>query len=327
MADRETKRILVTGAVGQIGSELTLYLRELYGDDNVLASDLRHDIPAEIAASGPFEALDVTNIRKLRDLCSRYEIDTIYHLAAILSGSGERNPDLAWHVNMEGLKNILDIAHDRNMVRVVVPSSIAVFGPTTPRDETPQETLLRPTSIYGVTKVAGELLCDYYFSKFGLDVRGVRYPGLISWKTMPGGGTTDYAVEIFHEAVKSGEYTCFLKPDTTLPMMYMPDALRALVDLGRADGSRLRYRNAYNLASLSFSAAELADAIRKQMPDFKINYEPDYRQSIADGWPKSIDDTAAREDWDWQPEYDLDAMVSDMLGNLQRIYGRSQPVS
>ncbi|MFH0881630.1 MAG: L-threonine 3-dehydrogenase [bacterium] len=326
MTDGETKRILVTGAVGQIGSELTLYLRKRYGNDNVLASDLRHDIPEEVASSGPLESLDVTNIRKLRDLCVRYEIDTIYHLAAILSGSGERNPDLAWHVNMEGLKNILDVARERNMVRVMVPSSIAVFGPSTPRDQTPQETLLRPSSIYGVTKVAGELLCDYYFRKFGLDVRGVRYPGLISWKTPPGGGTTDYAVEIFHEAIKSGRYSCFVKPETTLPMMYMPDALRALVDLAEADGSRLRYHNSYNLASFSFSAEELAGVIKKHLPEFEVSYEPDYRQAIADGWPKTIDDSAAQEDWGWKPEYDLEAMAVDMLENLRGVYDEKETI-
>jgi len=326
VADGETRRILVTGAVGQIGSELTLLLRERYGNENVLAADLRHDIPAEVAASGPFESIDVTNIRKLRDLCIRYEINTIYHLAAILSGSGERNPDLAWHVNMEGLKNVLDIANERKMARVMVPSSIAVFGPSTPRDQTPQETQLRPTSIYGVTKVAGELLCDYYYRKFDLDVRGVRYPGLISWKTQPGGGTTDYAVEIFHEAINTGRYTCFVKPETTLPMMYMPDALRGLVTLAEADGSRLRYRNAYNLASFSFSVQELAAVIKKHMPGFEISYEPDYRQAIADGWPKTIDDSAAQQDWGWKPEFDLEAMVVDMLENLRQVYGEKETV-
>lgn len=312
------KKILVTGAVGQIGSELTLRLRDEYGGENVLASDLKHDIPEELADTGPFEALDVTNIRKLRDICERYQIDTIYHLAAILSGSGERNPDLAWHVNMEGLKNVLDVAQEMEMTRVMVPSSIAVFGPSTPRDQTPQETLLRPTSIYGVTKVAGELLCDYYFNKWGLDVRGVRYPGLISWKTLPGGGTTDYAVEIFHEALKNGRYTCFVRSDTTLPMMYMPDALRGLTDLAKADGSRLRFRNAYNLASFSFSAEELANAIKVHIPSFEIDYKPDYRQRIADGWPKTINDNSAKDDWDWEPEFSLEDMVKDMLENLER---------
>lgn len=318
--DGATRRILVTGAVGQIGSELTIKLREEYGSENVLASDLNHDVPKEIADTGTFEAIDVTNIRKLRDICGRYEIDTIYHLAAILSGSGERNPDLAWHVNMEGLKNVLDVAQEMNMVRVMVPSSIAVFGPSTPREQTPQETLLRPTSIYGVTKVAGELLCDYYFSKWGLDVRGVRYPGLISWKTHPGGGTTDYAVEIFHEALKSGKYTCFVRPETTLPMMYMPDALRGLINLAHADGKRLRFRNAYNLACFSFSAEELAEAIKAHIPSFQVDYKPDYRQRIADGWPKTINDTAAKEDWDWEPEFSLEDMVKDMLENLERVF-------
>lgn len=319
MATGEMKRILVTGALGQIGSELTLELRKEYGADNVVATDLRNDVPKEFAESGPYENLDVTEGSSLLNVVKKHEIDTIYHLAAILSGVGEQRPELAYQVNMNGLKNILDVAKDRDMVRVMVPSSIAVFGPTTPHDNTPQETVLRPTSMYGVTKVAGELLCDYYWKKFGLDVRGVRYPGLISWKTPPGGGTTDYAVAIYHEAIQKKHYTCFVKESTVLPMMYMPDALRAIIDLAKADGSRLRYRNAYNIGALSFDVAELANSIRQRIPDFTIDYDPDYRQAIADGWPHTVDDRAARLDWDWKPEFDLDAMTDDMLSNLGRL--------
>jgi len=231
---------------------------------------------------------------------------------------GEQQPDLAFQVNISGLKNVLDVAKDAGMKRVMVPSSIAVFGPTTPQNNTPQETVLRPTSMYGITKVSGELLCDYYFNKFGLDVRGVRYPGLISWKTPPGGGTTDYAVAIYHHAIRDGHYTCFVKESTILPMMYMPDALRAIIDLAEADGSRLRYRNAYNIGALSFDVAELASSIREHLPRFTVSYEPDFRQQIADGWPHSVDDSAARADWDWKPMFDLSAMTADMLANLKR---------
>ncbi|MCB2199148.1 NAD-dependent epimerase/dehydratase family protein [bacterium] len=313
------KRILVTGALGQIGSELTLELRKQYGADNVVATDLRNDVPKDFAESGPYENLDVTEGSSLLNVVKKHKIDTIYHLAAILSGVGEQRPELAYSVNMNGLKNVLDVAKDRGMARVMVPSSIAVFGPSTPHDNTPQETVLRPTSMYGVTKVAGELLCDYYWKKFGLDVRGVRYPGLISWKTPPGGGTTDYAVAIYHEAIQKKHYTCFVKESTVLPMMYMPDALRAIIDLAKADGNRLRYRNAYNISALSFDVAELADSIRQHIPEFTVAYEPDYRQQIADGWPHTVDDRAARLDWDWKPEYDLSAMTEDMLSNLGRL--------
>ncbi len=315
MAER-TERVLVTGALGQIGSELVQSLRSRYGGDHVVASDMRTDAAPEICEGGPCEQLDVTDGKKLAEICDRYKVDTIYHLAAILSGVGEQKPDLAFDVNINGLKNVLDVARERKMHRVMVPSSIAVFGPTTPRDNTPQETLLRPTSMYGVTKVAGELLCDYYWQKYGLDVRGVRYPGLISYKTPPGGGTTDYAVAIYYDAIQHGKYNCFVSEDTVLPMMYMPDALRALIELAEAPGEKLRYRNAYNLAALSFSAGELAESIKKRMPDFDVVYEPDFHQAIADSWPKSIDDSAAREDWNWQPEYDLDRMTDDMLDEL-----------
>jgi nucleoside-diphosphate-sugar epimerase len=310
------KRILVTGAMGQIGSELTHKLRDLYGNDNVVATDLRSDNSEELSDHGPFETLDVVDGENLNSIVKKYDIDTIYHLAAILSGVGEKKPELAYEVNMTGLKNILDVSRQNDLVRVMVPSSIAVFGPTTPQDNTPQETILRPNSMYGVTKVAGELLCDYYWKKFGLDVRGVRYPGLISYKTPPGGGTTDYAVAIYYDAVKQKSYECFVEESTVLPMMYMPDALNAIIDLACAKGSRLRYRNAYNVGALSFNVAELADSIKKHISEFKVSYAPDYRQAIANSWPHSLDDSAAREDWDWKPEFDLDRMTTDMLENL-----------
>jgi nucleoside-diphosphate-sugar epimerase len=313
-----TKRILVTGALGQIGSELVQQLRKMHGGENVVASDLRNDPPSDFCDGGPCELLDVTDGKRLAEVCKRYEIDTIYHLAAILSAVGEQKPDLAFDVNMPGLKNVLDVAKELKMRRVMVPSSIAVFGPSTPRDNTPQETLLRPTSMYGVTKVAGELMCDYYWQKYGLDVRGVRYPGLISHKTLPGGGTTDYAVAIYYDAVQKGRYSCFVSEDTVLPLMYMPDALRAIIELEEAPGDRLRFRNAYNIAALSFSAGELAASIQKRLPDFSVTYEPDFHQEIANSWPRSLDDSAAREDWNWSPEYDLDRMTDDMLGVLTK---------
>ncbi|MBD3167368.1 NAD-dependent epimerase/dehydratase family protein [bacterium] len=312
------KSILVTGALGQIGSELVAELRTKYGHDNVIATDLR-DPRETLSVEPPYEQLDVLDRNRLWEVSKRYGIDTIYHLAAILSAVGEKKPDLAWDVNMRGLKNILDLGMERNMTRIMVPSSIAVFGPTTPVDDTPQETLLRPNSMYGVTKVAGELLCDYYWSKYKLDVRGVRYPGLISYKTPPGGGTTDYAVAIYVDAIKKGRYTCFVREDTVLPMMYMPDALKAIIDLAEADGETLRYRNAYNIAALSFDVAQLAESIQRHIPEFEVRYEPDFHQAIADSWPNTIDDTAARDDWHWQPNFDLDAMTDDMLANLRRM--------
>ncbi|GBE29710.1 MAG TPA: NAD-dependent epimerase/dehydratase family protein [Bacteroidetes bacterium] len=317
MAEK-TKRILVTGALGQIGSELVHRLREMYGGDGVVASDMRDRAPAAMTDSGPFEHLDVLDAEGLAALCRQYEIGQVYHLAAILSGVGELKPDLAYNVNMTGLKNVLDVAKEMKMSRVMVPSSIAVFGPSTPRDNTPQETLLRPISMYGVTKVGGELLCDYYWQKYGLDVRGVRYPGLISHTTLPGGGTTDYAVAIYYDAILKGSFECFVSEDTVLPMMYMPDALRALIELAQAPSQNLRYRNAYNLTALSFSAGELASCIQERIPDFKIIYKPDYHQEIADSWPRSIDDSAAAADWNWAPEYDLGKMTDDMLAELRK---------
>ena len=312
-------RILVTGASGQIGSELTPKLRERHGSVNVVASDIREPSEAFIS-QGPYEILDVTEKERLKRVVREHEIDTIFHLAAILSATGERNPQLAWHVNILGLHNVLEVARELGLVRVFHPSSIAVFGPETPKDFTPQETVLRPKTVYGITKVTGELLGDYYFNKYGVDVRGVRFPGVISSIAPPGGGTTDYAVEIFYEAVKNGRYTCFVEERTVLPMMYMPDCLKATLNIMDADLSRLKHHTDFNVAGVSFSVGELASEIRKHIPDFEVSYAPDYRQEIADTWPNSIDDSVAREEWDWAPQYDLESMTLDMLDCLRSRY-------
>jgi len=315
MPKGDRTKILVTGACGQIGSELVPALRERYGGENVVATDIEETNRA-LRDAGPFEFMDVTQRGAIGAVVDRYRVDTIYHLAAILSATGEKKPQLAWDVNINGLYKILEIARERRVTRVFCPSSIAAFGPETPRDNTPQETILRPTTMYGVTKVAGELLCDYYFHRFGLDVRGVRYPGIISSETPPGGGTTDYAVEIFYEAIKHRRYTCFLRQDTVLPMMYMPDCIKATLDIMEADFSRLKHHTDFNLAAMSFSPAELVAEIQKHIPEFTCEYKPDFRQAIADSWPHTIDDSAARQEWDWGPEYDLATMVKDMLEKL-----------
>ena len=312
------KRILVTGAVGQIGSELTLALRERYGSDTVVAAGHRTPPSPSLRNSGPFVTLDVTNRDKLEKTIEGYDIDVVYHLAAILSAKGEQNPQLAWRVNIEGLLNVLEVGRVRGLSRVFVPSSIAVFGPETPRDPAPQETVLRPTTMYGVTKVTGELLGDYYVSKYGLDVRGIRYPGIISSETLPGGGTTDYAVEVFYKALEEGHYDFFVRADTVLPMMYMPDCIRATIELMEADFDNLKHHSDFNLAGMSFSAEELALEIKKHIPDFTYDFRPDFRQEIADSWPQRIDDAPAREEWGWRPEYDLSSMVEDMLDRLRR---------
>ena len=312
----DMQKILVTGACGQIGSELTIELRKRYGNDNVVATGHRTKPNDKLCQSGPFEFIDVTRRETVEEVVEKHDIDTIYHLAAILSAVGEEKPHLAWDVNINGLYNVLEVARERKMTRVFCPSSIAVFGPETPRENTPQETVLRPTTMYGVTKVAGELLCDYYFHRFGLDVRGARYPGIISSETLPGGGTTDYAVEIFYQAIQHQRYTCFLREDTVLPMMYMPDCIKATIDLMEADLSRLKHHADFNLAAMSFSPAELVAEIKKHIPEFTCEYKPDFRQAIADSWPRTIDDSAAREEWGWEPSYDLAAMTADMLEKL-----------
>jgi nucleoside-diphosphate-sugar epimerase len=315
---REMKKIMVTGAVGQIGSELTMALRKKYGNDNVLATGHKTQPSPALRDSGPFEFINVSQRETIDAMVEKFNIDTIYHLSAILSAVGEKNPQLCWDVNMNGTYNILEAAREHNLVRIFVPSSIAAFGPETPRVDTPNDTILKPKTMYGVTKVAGELLCDYYVKRFNVDVRGCRYPGIISYETLPGGGTTDYAVAIFFEAVKNKQYKCFLKEDTRLPMMYMPDCLKATFDLMEADFSELKHHNDFNVTAMSFSAGELAAEIKKHIPEFTVTYEPDFRQAIADSWPDSIDDSAAREEWGWTPDYDLAKMTADMLGVLQK---------
>ena len=309
-------RILVTGAAGQIGSELVVALRRRFGDRNVVATDKA--VTRSQVAPGVLEQLDVMHLSSVERAIKSHDVDTVYHLAAILSAVGETNPDLAWDVNMAGLKNILDASTKLGVRRVFWPSSIGVFGPSTRKDRAPQETALNPTTMYGVTKVSGELLTEYYYLKYGLDVRSVRFPGLISSEAKPGGGTTDYAVEIFYSAIQSGSYTCFLRRNTVLPMMYMPDALRAAMELMDADAKMVKLHTGYNIAAMSFSAGELAAEIRKHVPEFRVTFSPDSRQAIADSWPRSVDDSAARRDWGWREEYDLPSMVTDMLEKLQR---------
>ena len=307
-------RILITGAFGQIGTELTVALRQRYGDENVVATG--RELP-EPATSGPIERVDVCDAEAINDVIARYDINVIYHLAAILSARGEQDPEVTWQVNMGGLRNVLEAARQIDHCQVFWPSSIAVFGPDTPRDQTPQDTVTRPTTIYGVTKVAGELLADYYFHRYGLDVRGVRYPGVISSGSPPGGGTTDYAVEIFHEALRTSRYTAFVREDCVLPMVYMPDCIGAAIRLMEADLGSLKHHNGFNIAAMSFSAGQLAAEIKKHLPDFVCEYQPDQRQAIADSWPRSIDDQVARREWGWQPQYDLAGMTADMLDKLR----------
>ena len=323
MSVKAMRKILVTGATGQIGSELTIELRKRYNGDNVVAAGHSRKPSETLAKSGPFEFIDVTNKESIETIVKKYDIDTIYHLAAILSAVGELNPQLAWKLNMESLYHILEIAKE-GKTKVFWPSSIAVFGPSAPRVKTPQETVLIPGTMYGVTKVAGELLCNYYFNRFGLDVRSVRYPGIISSETLPGGGTTDYAVEIFYEAIKKKRYTCFVKEDTVLPMMYMADCIKASIDLMEADPSRIKCRTSYNVTGMSFSAGELAAEIRKYIPEFKCEYKPDYRQKIADSWPMSIDDSVARKEWGWKPTYNLSTMTKDMIEKLSKRFSEGK---
>ncbi len=310
------KKILVTGSVGQIGSELTLALRKRYGNDNVLATGRKSPPSEALLQSGPFEYIDITQKDSVEKVVKQYDIDTIFNMAAILSAVGEEKPQLCWHVNNDGLYNLLELARERDMARVFVPSSIAVFGPETPRVNTPQETILKPKTMYGLTKVTGELLGDYYFKRFNVDVRGLRYPGIISSETLPGGGTTDYAVEIFYEAIKHHKYTCFVSKETKLPMMYMPDCIKGTIDLMEADIKNLKHHCDFNMTAMSFTAEELAEEIKKHIPDFECTYKPDFRQAIADTWPQSIDDTVAQEEWGWKPTYNLKTMTEDMIEKL-----------
>jgi len=309
------KRILVTGAGGQIGSWLVPKLREIYGDSKVLATDVR-TLEADFIEAGPFQVLDATDAKAVGQAVMRHNADTVYHLAAILSAIGEKDPRLAWHVNMASLEAVLEVAREQECA-VFTPSSIGAFGPDTPKNPTPQDTLMRPSTIYGVTKVAGELLCDYYHTRYGVDTRGVRYPGLISYGAPPGGGTTDWAVDIFYKAVEHGRYTCFLAEGSQLDMMYMPDAVQAAIGIMEADVSKLQHRNAFNVTAMQAAPETLTEEIRKHIPGFEIDYDVDpVRQAIADSWPDRIDDTAAREEWGWSHEFDMAAMTADMLKHM-----------
>ncbi|WP_420401750.1 NAD-dependent epimerase/dehydratase family protein [Flagellimonas sp.] len=309
------KPILILGACGQIGTELTMELRAKYGKDTVIASDIREGSES-LMDSGPFELLDATNYEAIEDVVMHYEIDEVYLMAAMLSATAEKFPMRAWNLNMNSLFNVLNLAKDRKISKIFWPSSIAVFGPNTPKENTPQSTVMEPSTVYGISKQSGERWCEYYFNKFGIDVRSVRYPGLISWKTMPGGGTTDYAVEIYHKALETGQYNCFLREDTKLPMMYMDDAISATLNLMEADTAKITVRSSYNLGSMSFSPNEIAQSIKEHIPEFQMDYQPDFRQQIADSWPCSIDDSFAKRDWGWQPKFDLDSTTTEMLRNL-----------
>jgi nucleoside-diphosphate-sugar epimerase len=311
------EKILVIGASGQIGVELTLALRKIYGDSQVVAADMREENEL-LKGTGPYVSLDVLNPKMLHVQVIRQSFTQIYLLAAMLSATGEKNPGLAWHLNMQGLLNVLDIAREENLHKVYWPSSIAVFGPTSPKINCPQKTVIEPTTVYGISKFAGEFWCNYYFLKYGLDVRSLRYPGLISYKSAPGGGTTDYAVEIFHAALEHKKYASFLKEDTYLPMMYMPDAIRATIELMEAPSEKISVRTSYNLSAMSFSPKEIAAEIKKYIPEFQISYKPDYRQAIAESWPNSVDDSTARKDWNWKEEYDLPSMTKHMFENMRR---------
>jgi nucleoside-diphosphate-sugar epimerase len=314
-----SSKILIIGACGQIGTELTAKLREIHGVDNVIASDI-NTRKLDLVNSGPFVIIDAKNFNAIKDCCKNHNIDTVYLMAALLSATGEKYPMEAWDLNMNSLFHVLNLAKGGQIKRIFWPSSIAVFGPTTPRQDTPQHTICEPTTVYGITKQVGERWCEYYFNKYNVDVRSIRYPGIVSHKAMPGGGTTDYAVEIYHEAIKNGKYDCFLSEDTSLPMLFMEDAIKATIDLMAAPSDQLSIRSSYNLAAMSFTPKEIFESIKKQLPDFSITYNPDFRQAIADSWPSSIDDSVARKDWNWQHSYDLDTMTRVMLKALKNKY-------
>ncbi|MDA8576391.1 NAD-dependent epimerase/dehydratase family protein [Schleiferiaceae bacterium] len=310
------KTILILGACGQIGTELTLALRQKYGNESVVASDIRRSDLAELQ-DGPFEILDASDADALRAVCEQYKIHTVYHLVAMLSATGEKFPMKAWDLNMQSLLHVLELAREGVIQKIFWPSSIAVFGPTTPKDHTPQQTIMEPSTVYGISKLAGERWCEYYFNKYGVDVRSIRYPGLISWKSQPGGGTTDYAVEIYYKALEEGRYTSFLSAHRALPMMYMDDAIRATIELTEAPKEKVKVRNSYNLAGISFDPTTIAASIAGHIEGFEMDCVPDFRENIAASWPASIDDSAAQADWNWTPEYDLEAMTAAMLGNLK----------
>ncbi len=308
--------ILVIGAAGQIGTELVEALRNRHGDNKVIASDVHPSAPSALS-NGPYEQIDVLNKEQLFNVVNRYQTREVYHLAALLSATAEKNPAFGWDLNMNGLSNVLDLAREGHIKRIFWPSSIAVFGPNTPKQMTPQRTVMEPTTVYGITKVAGESWCEYYFNRYGTDIRSVRFPGVIGYKSAPGGGTTDYAVHIFHEALRTGHYDCFLSNDAELPMMYMPDAVNAVLQIMEAPAEKIKVRTSYNIAGCSFTPAVLADALKKRIPGFTIDYKPDYRNGIAHSWPSSLDDSTARNDWGWKPDYDLNKIVDDMLHHLR----------
>ena len=312
-----TSRTLIIGACGQIGSELTEALRNTHGNDAIVASDIRESNP-EIVASGPFEIIDAKDYEAIKRCVLKYDVDTVYLMAALLSATGEKYPEKAWDLNMESLFHVLTLAKEGHIQKIFWPSSIAVFGPTTPKEYTPQHTTMEPTTVYGITKQVGERWCEYYHAKYGVDVRSIRYPGIISWKTKPGGGTTDYAVEIFHDALEKGHYNCFLSEHTALPMMYMDDAVKATISIMNASADDIKIRSSYNLAAISFTPKEIYEEIKKHVPDFTISYAPDFRQNIADSWPSSIDDSAARTDWDWNHSYELPELSLEMLEKLRQ---------
>jgi nucleoside-diphosphate-sugar epimerase len=312
-------RILILGACGQIGTELTAALRQKYGNHKVIASDIREGEP-ELMQSGPFEIIDATNYEAIENIVIRYEISEVYLMAAMLSATAEKFPMKGWNLNMNSLFNVLNLAKDKKIEKIFWPSSIAVFGPTTPKVDTPQYTVMEPSTVYGISKQTGERWCEYYSKRYNVDVRSIRYPGIISWQTLPGGGTTDYAIDIYHKALKHKKYICFLNGETTLPMMFMDDAIKATMDIMSAPEEMIKIKSSYNLAAISFNPEEIAASIRKQIPEFTITYEPDFRQAIADSWPQSIDDTDARQDWGWNHTYDLDGITEEMLSNLKDRY-------
>ncbi|RZJ74348.1 MAG: L-threonine 3-dehydrogenase [Flavobacterium sp.] len=307
--------ILIIGACGQIGTELTKKLRSIHGKDAVIAADVRKGSP-EFVASGPFEVVNALDYNQVQSVIEKYNVDDVYLMAALLSATAEKNPAFAWDLNMNSLFHILNLAKDNKIKKIFWPSSIAVFGPTTPKQNTPQYTVMEPSTVYGISKQSGERWCEYYHNIYGVDVRSIRYPGLISWSTPPGGGTTDYAVDIYYKALSDKKYTCFLNDETRLPMMYMDDAIRATIEIMQAPAESIKIRSAYNLSAMDFTPVEITEAIKKHIPEFTIDYEPDFRQKIADSWPQSIDDTSAREDWNWKHEFDLDSMTADMLEHL-----------